>query len=63
MEADLTLEELNCTIKSRAMKDAGPGPDGIPFRDLQFLPTIPLLGGGISPRNGINGITRIVLKK
>ena len=32
------------------------------LRELRFLPTIPLLGGGIPPppRNGINGIIRIV---
>ena len=31
MEADLTLEELSSTIKSKAMKDTAPGPDGIPY--------------------------------
>ena len=31
MEADLTLEELNSTIKRKAMKDMAPGPDGIPY--------------------------------
>ena len=31
--------------------------------ELRFLPPIPLLGGGIPLRNGINGIIRIVLKK
>ena len=31
MEADLTLEELSSTIKSKAMKDTGPGQDGIPY--------------------------------
>jgi hypothetical protein len=30
MEADITLEELSNTIKSKAMKDTAPGPDGIP---------------------------------
>ena len=30
MEADLTLEELQATMKSKGMKDA-PGPDGIPY--------------------------------
>ena len=32
MEADLTLEELNSTIKRKAMKDMAPGPDGIPYQ-------------------------------
>ena len=31
MEADLTLEVLSNTIKSKAMKDTAPGPDGIPY--------------------------------
>ena len=31
METDLTLEELSSTIKSKAMKDTAPGPDGIPY--------------------------------
>ena len=31
MEADLTLEELSSTIKSKAMKDTPPGPDGITY--------------------------------
>ena len=31
MENDLTQEELSNTIKSRAMKDTAPGPDGIPY--------------------------------
>ncbi len=31
MEADITLEELSNTIKSKAMKDTAPGPDGIPY--------------------------------
>ena len=31
MEADLTLEELSSTIKSKAMKDTAQGPDGIPY--------------------------------
>ena len=32
MEADITLEELSSTIKSKAMKDTVPGPDGIPYQ-------------------------------
>ena len=31
MEADLTLEELQDTMKSKGMKDTAPGPDGIPY--------------------------------
>ena len=31
MEADLTLEELQTTMKSKGMKDTVPGPDGIPY--------------------------------
>ena len=31
METDLTLKELSNTIKSKAMKDTAPGPDGIPY--------------------------------
>ena len=31
MEADLTLEELQATMKSKGMKDTAPGPDGIPY--------------------------------
>ena len=31
MEADLKLEELRSTIKSKVMKDTAPGPDGIPY--------------------------------
>ena len=31
MEADLTLEELQATMKSKGMKDIAPGPDGIPY--------------------------------
>ena len=31
MEADLILKELSITIKSKAMKDTAPGPDGIPY--------------------------------
>ena len=31
MEADLTLEELQNTMKSKGMKDTAPGPDGIPY--------------------------------
>ena len=31
MEADLTLEEFSSTIKSKAMKDTAPGPDGLPY--------------------------------
>ena len=63
MEADLTLEKLSSTIKSKAMKDTAPGPDGIPYsvynklweqagpliRELRLLPTIPLLGRGMPP--------------
>ena len=29
MKADLTMEELSSTIKSKAMKDTAQGPDGI----------------------------------
>ena len=31
MEEDLTLEELQNTMKSKGMKDTAPGPDGIPY--------------------------------
>ena len=31
MEADLTLEELQATMKSKGMKDTAPGPVGIPY--------------------------------
>ena len=31
METDLTLEELQDTMKSKGMKDTAPGPDGIPY--------------------------------
>ena len=31
MEAYLTLEELQATMKSKGMKDTAPGPDGIPY--------------------------------
>ena len=31
MEDDLTLEELQNTMKSKGMKDTAPGPDGIPY--------------------------------
>ena len=31
MEAELTLEELQTTMKSKGMNDTAPGPDGIPY--------------------------------
>ena len=31
MEADLTLEKLSSTMKSKSMKDTAPGMDGIPY--------------------------------
>ena len=31
MDANLTLEELSRTKKSKAMKDTAPGLDGIPY--------------------------------
>ena len=31
MEADLTLEELRSTIKSKAMEDTAPSPEVIPY--------------------------------
>ena len=43
MEADLTLEELGNTIKSKAMKDTAPGLDGIPPQCLIFFGYVPLL--------------------
>ena len=77
MEADLKLEELSSTIKSKAMKDTAPGPDGIPYSvynklwehaghliwALRFLPTIPLPGGGIPLMNGEWSNRRIELKE
>ena len=57
MEAEMTLEEFNNTIKSKAMKDTAPGTEGIP--------TAPLPGGGIPPppRNGDSGIMTISFKE
>ena len=63
MEADITLEELSSTIKSKAVKDTAPGPDSIPYSVyyklweqagpliwvLRCLPNLPLLGRGMPP--------------
>ena len=40
MEADLTLEELQDTMKSKGMKDTAPGPDGIPYSVYDLQPEL-----------------------
>ena len=43
MEADLTLEELSSTIKSKGMKDTAPGRDGIPYSVYNSYGTMQVL--------------------